>query len=158
MTMEDIGPKPQSFDLETATVENDVYRDVAWTGKYLQLTLMSIPVGGDIGLEVHPETDQFLRLDAGRGLVQMGPAKDQLDFEQVVEDGWCILVPAGLWHNVTNIGEEDMRLYAIYAPVHHAANKVHETAEDAEADEEAGTDEPPAWTVQPEQRATDGHA
>ena len=63
MTMEDIGPKPQSFDLETATVENDVYRDVAWTGKYLQLTLMSIPVGGDIGLEVHPETDQFLRLD-----------------------------------------------------------------------------------------------
>jgi len=158
MTIEDIGPKPQSFDLETATVDNEVYRDVAWTGRYLQLTLMSIPVGGDIGLEVHPETDQFLRLDAGRGLVQMGPAKDQLDFEQEVEDGWCILVPAGLWHNVTNIGDEDMRLYAIYAPVHHAANKVHETAEDAEADEEAGNDEPPAWTVQPAERAEDGHA
>jgi mannose-6-phosphate isomerase-like protein (cupin superfamily) len=158
MTIEDIGPKPQSFDLETATVENEVYRDVAWTGKYLQLTLMSIPVGGDIGLEVHPETDQFLRLDAGRGLVQMGPAEDQLDFEQEVEDGWCILVPAGLWHNVTNIGDEDMRLYAIYAPVHHAANKVHETAADAEADEEAGADEPPSWTVQPPQRAADGHA
>lgn len=158
MTIEDIGPKPQSFDLETATVDNEVYRDVAWTGRYLQLTLMSIPVGGDIGLEVHPETDQFLRLDAGRGLVQMGPAKEQLDFEQEVEDGWCILVPAGLWHNVTNIGDEDMRLYAIYAPVHHAANKVHETAEDAEADEEAGNDEPPAWTVQPAERAEDGHA
>nr|NLI49440.1 cupin domain-containing protein [Propionibacterium sp.] len=158
MTIEDIGPKPQSFDLETATVENEVYRDVAWTGRYLQLTLMSIPVGGDIGLEVHPETDQFLRLDAGRGLVQMGPAKDRLDFEQEVEDGWCILVPAGMWHNVTNIGDEDMRLYAIYAPVHHAANKVHETAEDAEADEKAGNDEPPAWTVQPAERAADGHA
>ncbi len=158
MTIKDIGPEPQSFDLETATVENDVYRDVAWTGRYLQLTLMSIPVGEDIGLEVHPETDQFLRLDAGRGLVQMGPAKDLLDFEQEVEDGWCILVPAGRWHNVTNIGDEPMRLYAIYAPVHHAADKVHATAEDAEADEEAGTDEPPSWTVQPEQRASDGHA
>ena len=79
MTIKDIGPAPHSFDLETATVENPNYRVVAWSGKYLQLTLMSIPVGGDVGLESHPETDQFLRLDAGRGRVQMGPAKDQLD-------------------------------------------------------------------------------
>ena len=95
MTMEDIGPKPQSFDLETATVENDVYRDVAWTGKYLQLTLMSIPVGGDIGLEVHPETDQFLRLDMGEGRCVMGPTKDDLPFSQDVSDGWSVQVPAG---------------------------------------------------------------
>ncbi len=75
MNIEDIGPDPQSFDLETATVENENYRTVAWSGKYLQLTLMSIPVGEDVGLEAHPETDQFLRLDAGRGRVQMGPAE-----------------------------------------------------------------------------------
>ena len=75
MTIKDIGPAPQAFDLETATVENPNYRAVAWSGKYLQLTLMSIPVGGDVGLESHPETDQFLRLDAGRGRVQMGPAE-----------------------------------------------------------------------------------
>ena len=81
LTIKDIGPSPQSFDLESATVENANYRTVAWSGKYLQLTLMSIPVGEDIGLEAHPETDQFLRLDAGRGRVQMGPAKDQLDFD-----------------------------------------------------------------------------
>ena len=75
MTLKDIGPEPQSFDLERATLENTEYRAVVWSGSYLQLTLMSIPVGDDIGLEVHPETDQFLRLDAGRGRVQMGRAR-----------------------------------------------------------------------------------
>jgi len=69
MTIQDIGPEPQCFDLEQATLENSAYRAVAWSGKYLQLTLMSIPVGEDIGLEAHPATDQFLRLDAGRGRV-----------------------------------------------------------------------------------------
>ncbi len=149
MTIKDIGPKPQSFDLETATVDNTNYRTVAWTGKYLQLTLMSIPVGGDVGLEVHPETDQFLRLDAGKGRVQMGKSEKELDFTQEVEDGWAIFVPAGTWHNVTNIGDEPMQLYTVYAPVHHASGIVQKTKEDADADEEAGTDEPPEWTVQP---------
>ena len=158
MTIKDIGPEPQSFDLETATVSNENYRTAAWTGKYLQLTLMSIPVGGDIGLEVHPETDQFLRLDAGRGRVQMGPAKDQLDFEREVEDGWAVLVPAGTWHNITNIGDEPMRLYAVYAPVHHAAGIVQATAEDAARDEDAGTDEPPPWSVHPPAPPADEHA
>ena len=158
MTSDDIGPDPQSFNLEEATVANTNYRTVAWSGKYLQLTLMSIPVGEDIGLEAHPDTDQFLRLDAGRGRVQMGPAKDRLDFEQEVEDGWAIFVPAGLWHNVTNIGDEPMRLYAVYAPVHHAAGKVHATAADAERDEESGSDEPPTWSVQPAGQHSDKHA
>jgi hypothetical protein len=74
--IKDIGPQPQSFDIERATKENTNYRSVAWSGRYLQVTLMSIPAGGDIGLEAHPETDQFLRLDAGSGRVQMGAAKD----------------------------------------------------------------------------------
>ena len=158
MTIQDIGPDPQSFDLERATVENVNYRTVAWSGTYLQLTLMSIPVGGDVGLEAHPDTDQFLRLDAGRGRVQMGPTKDQLDFDQEVGDGWAIMVPAGTWHNVTNVGDEPMQLYAIYAPVHHAAGKIHETAEAAEADEESGADEPPSWSAQPAAHAEDEHA
>jgi mannose-6-phosphate isomerase-like protein (cupin superfamily) len=105
MTIIDIGPDPQSFNLEEATVENANYRTVAWSGRYLQVTLMSIPESGDVGLEMHPETDQFLRLDAGRGRVQMGPSQDNLEFDQEVSDGWCILVPAGTWHNVTNIGD-----------------------------------------------------
>ena len=156
--IKDVGPEPQSFDLEAATVENTNYRTVAWTGRHLQLTLMSIPVGEDIGLEAHPETDQFLRLDAGRGRVQMGPAEDQLDFEREVGDGGAIFVPAGTWHNVTNIGEEPMRLYAVYAPVHHAPGTVQATAGDAEQDESAGRDEPPSWSVQPAEPPPDQHA
>lgn len=146
MTIEDIGPQPQSFNLENCTRENTDYRSVAWSGRYLQVTLMSIPVGSDIGLEMHPETDQFLRLDAGRGRVQIGPAKDQLTFEKEVSDGWCILVPAGSWHNVTNIGEEPMQVYAVYAPAHHKPGKIHKTASDAATDVD---DEPADWSVQP---------
>ena len=96
---------------------------------------MSIPEGGDIGLEVHPETDQFLRLDAGRGRAQMGPSRDNLEFDQEVSDGWCILVPAGIWHNVTNIGDEPLKVYAIYGPPEHPAGTVHATKAEADADE-----------------------
>ncbi len=155
MPIEDIGPKPQSFDLEEATRDNKDYRRVAWSGRYLQVTLMSIPVGGDIGLEMHPETDQFLRLDAGRGRVQIGQSREQLSFDREVSDGWCILVPAGMWHNVTNTGDEPMQVYAIYAPAHHKPGKVHRTAEDAEADKD---DEPAPWSVQPGAARRDQHA
>ena len=154
MTIEDVGPRPQSFDLEQATRDNPSYRTVAWSGRYLQLTLMSFPVGGDIGLEAHPQTDQFLRLDAGRGRVQMGASKDQLTFDQEVSDGWCVLIPAGTWHNVTNIGQEPMQVYAIYAPAHHKPGKVHETASDAEVDTD---DEPAEWSVQPAGIRPDKH-
>lgn len=147
--MHDNGPQPNAFDIETLTLDNGTYRTVMWTGRYLQVTVMSIPVGESIGLEVHPETDQFLRLDGGRGRAVMGPSKDELTFSQDVADGWAIVVPAGMWHDVINTGDEPMHLYAIYAPVHHAPGRVHGSAADAEADEEAGTDEPPAWSVQP---------
>jgi mannose-6-phosphate isomerase-like protein (cupin superfamily) len=158
MTLNDNGPKPNAFDIETATVDNEDYRAVAWTGKYLQVTLMSIPVGESIGLEAHPETDQFLRLDAGTGRVTMGPSKEELTFQQDVEDGWAITVPAGTWHDVINTGDVPMRLYAIYAPVHHAPGIVQATAADAERDEESGADEPPSWSVQPGPGTPDQHA
>ena len=119
MGIADIGPRPQAFDLETETLENPNYRTVAWSGKHLQVTLMSIPANGDIGLEKHGDTDQFIRLDRGRGRAQMGPAKDELTFDEEVTDGWCVIVPAGSWHNITNIGEGSMQVYTIYAPQHH---------------------------------------
>lgn len=149
MEIADNSRQPNAFDIETATRENENYRTVAWTGKYLQVTLMSIPVGSSIGLEVHPETDQFLRLDAGRGKCVMGDSQDDLDFEQEVSDGWSIQVPAGTWHDVINTGDEPMQVYAIYAPSHHAEGIVQPTAEDAAKDEESGEDEPPSWTAQP---------
>lgn len=155
MKIDDIGPKPQSFNLEQATRDNRNYRTAAWSGKYLQVTLMSIPVGGDIGFEIHPDTDQFIRLDAGRGRVQMGASKEQLTFDKEVSDGWCILIPAGTWHNVTNVGDEPMQVYAIYAPAHHKPGKIHETALDAAADKD---DEPAEWSVQPNVTRPDEHA
>lgn len=154
----DNGPRSNAFDIEAATTSNTTYRSVAWTGKYLQVTLMSIPVGESIGLEVHPETDQFLRLETGRGRCVMGPARDDLSFEQEVSDGWAIQVPAGTWHDVINVGEEPMRLYAVYAPTHHAAGITQQTSADADADENAGRDEPPAWSSQPEETPADGKA
>ena len=158
MDITDNGPEPKAFDIEKATRENDNYRVVAWTGKYLQVTLMSIPVGESIGLEAHPETDQFLRLDAGRGRVKMGPAKDELTYQRDVVDGWSIQVPAGTWHDVENTGDEPLRLYTVYAPVHHAAGIVQATAQEAEHDEEKGVDEPPSWAVEPEEGEPDQHA
>jgi mannose-6-phosphate isomerase-like protein (cupin superfamily) len=144
--IKDNGPQPNAFNIESATRENADYRSVAWSGRYLQVTLMSIPVGGDIGLEAHPQTDQFLRMDAGRGLVQMGAARDQLSFRQEVSNGWCVLVPAGTWHNITNTGTTPMQVYTIYAPTHHASGKLQPTAASACADQH---DEPPSWSVQP---------
>lgn len=158
MEITDNGPQPNAFDLETATRENESYRTVAWSGKYLQVTLMSIPVGSSIGLEAHPETDQFLRVDAGRGLAKMGPSEDRLTFQQEVTDGWSIQVPAGTWHDVENIGDVPLQVYVVYAPVHHASGIVQATAEDAERDEESGNDEPPEWSVQPAGDVEDEHA
>ena len=154
MEIVDIGPKPQSFDLESATRDNRNYRSVAWSGRYLQVTLMSIPAGGDIGLEMHAETDQFLRLDAGRGRVEMGSAKDQLSFHKEVSNGWCIMVPAGTWHNITNTGSEPMQVYAIYAPAHHKPGKIQTTAAIANTDTD---DVPAAWSVQPPIEPADQH-
>ena len=151
--MKDIGPKPQAFDIERATKDNPNYRSVVWSGRYLQLTLMSIPVGGDIGLEAHPETDQFVRLDAGSGKVQMGEAKDKLTFEKEISDGWCALVPAGTWHNITNIGKTPLQIYTIYAPAHHKPGKVQKSIAVAEADKD---DKPAAWSEQTK-HAADKH-
>ena len=133
MTIQDSGPRPNAFDIESATKANTTYRTVAWTGKYLQVTLMSIPVGSSIGLETHPETDQFLRIDAGSGQARMGPSEDELT-DTEVGDGWSVQVPAGTWHDVVNTGDEPLQLYAVYAPSHHAQGLVHGTAEDGERD------------------------
>ncbi|HUH52608.1 MAG TPA: cupin domain-containing protein [Microbacteriaceae bacterium] len=130
----DHGPNPYIVDIEDATEENDKFRTTLWTGEKLQLTLMSIPVGGDIGLEVHSDTDQFIRLEEGRGRVQMGPTKDNLTFDKEVSDDWVVLVPLGWWHNITNIGDEPMKVYSIYAPPHHAHGTVHNTQADQEED------------------------
>lgn len=134
MQTQDHGPHPFAVDIEKATLQNTNYRTTIWTGKNLQITLMSIEPGNDIGLEVHHDHDQFLRIEAGRARVQMGPRKDDLSYDREVEDDWILVVPAGSWHNVTNIGDRPLKLYSIYAPPEHPHGTVHATKAIAEAE------------------------
>ncbi len=132
----DYGPEPFVVNLEKATLQNPYFRTALWTGEHLQLTLMSIPVGGEIGLEVHPNFDQFLSLEAGYGLVKMGPSPEKLNYRANVTDGYAIFVPAGTYHNVINVGNSPMKLFSIYAPPAHKRGTVQETKEIADAEEQ----------------------
>ena len=131
----DEGPEPYVVDIEQATLSNENYRTTLWTGANLQMTVMKIEPGRDIGLEVHEDGDQFLRVETGKALVQMGPSEDDLPFEREVEDDWVILVPAGTWHNVVNVGTGPLKVYALYAPPEHPHGTVHATKAEADAAE-----------------------
>ena len=133
-SMPDEGPKPFVTDIEADTLANENYRTTRWTGSNIQMTLMNIEPGHGIGLEVHPDGDQFLRVEAGTARVQMGATEDDLSFDREVSDDWVILVPAGMWHNVTNVGDEPLKIYAIYGPPEHPHGTVHSTKADADAD------------------------
>jgi len=125
--LRDYGQSPLVVNIDQAAKENKTYRTALWTGKHFQVTLMSINVGDDIGLEVHPTTDQFIRIEEGQGLVQMGDSKDKLDFQVMAYDDYAIMIPAGKWHNVTNTGNTPLKIYVIYAPPEHPYGTVHET-------------------------------
>ena len=122
-------------DIERQTLENGTFRTVLFTGSHQQLTVMRLTPGEDIGLEMHPNTDQFLRIESGNARVEFGKTKDSIDETHDVEDDWAIIVPAGTWHNVVNTGDGDVRLYSLYAPPEHPDGTVHRTKADAEAEE-----------------------
>ncbi|WP_459910785.1 cupin domain-containing protein [Desulfotomaculum defluvii] len=132
----DYGPYPFVINIEQAAKQNNNFRLALWTGRYLQLTLMSINVGEDIGLEMHPNLDQFIRIEEGVGLVLMGDRKDRLDFQAYVCDDYVFVIPAGKWHNLINMGNKPIKLYSIYAPPQHPHGTVHRTKADAEEAEE----------------------
>ena len=125
--VKDYGREPFVVNINEAAKHNSTYRTALWTGNHLQVTLMSIKVGEDIGLEIHPNIDQFLRIEQGQGVVQMGKRKDRLNFVQNVYDDFAIMIPAGTWHNVTNTGNTPLKLYSIYAPPQHPPGTVHLT-------------------------------
>lgn len=127
MNLKDYGAEPFVVNIEEATKQNNTYRTALWTGKNLQVTVMSINIGEDIGLEVHNTIDQFLRIEEGEGRVQMGDSKEQLNFEEKAQAGYAVMVPARKWHNVTNIGDKPLKIYSIYAPVQHPHGTIHET-------------------------------
>jgi mannose-6-phosphate isomerase-like protein (cupin superfamily) len=122
-------------DIERATLENDTFRTVLYTGTHVQLTVMRLAPGEDIGREAHPHLDQFLRVESGSGRVELGRTEDAPEETHDVQDDWAIIVPAGVWHNVVNDGEGEMKLYSLYAPPEHPVGTVHPTKEDAAAAE-----------------------
>ena len=130
--IKDYGPNPFVVNIEELTKENNTFRTALWTGKHLQITLMSIDVGDDIGLEMHPDVDQFIRIEEGTGLVEMGDEKNNLTFKKNVYDDYAFVIPAGKWHNLKNIGNTPIKLYSIYAPPNHKFGTVHNTKSDEE--------------------------
>lgn len=135
MMFRDYGPQPFVIDINQATKQNNSFRTALWTGSQLQVTLMSLGVGEDIGLEMHPDVDQFLRIEQGQGITQMGKSKDNLTYKRHVGDDSAIFIPAGTWHNLTNTGNMPLKLYSIYAPPNHPFGTTHLTKADAIAAE-----------------------
>ncbi|WP_077325590.1 cupin domain-containing protein [Virgibacillus siamensis] len=134
--LKDHGREPYVVDIEEAAKKNKNFRTTLWTGDHLQLTVMRIEIGEDIGLEMHPDVDQFLRIEEGQAVVRMGDAQDHLYLEEKIDDDNAVVVPAGTWHNIINIGRRPLKLYTIYAPPEHPFGTVHKTKADAIAAEE----------------------
>ena len=127
----DRGKKPVVEDIEAMTLANENYRTTIWSGSKLQVTVMTIQPGDDVGLEIHEGIEQFLRIEAVEGLCEMGPSETDLSFRQEVKDGSAIFVPADTWHNISNTGSVPLKLYTIYAGPDHVPGTVHPTHQDA---------------------------
>ena len=117
-------------NIEKLTEENDLFRRVLYTGHNLQLVLMAIQPGEEIGEEVHDDRDQFFRIEAGTGEIWIDKVRNKVK----ADDG--IIVPQGALHNVVNTGSEPLKLYTIYGPPEHVDGTIHKTcAEASEAHE-----------------------
>ncbi len=123
--------KGYKVDIESASIENNNFRRVLYTSHHMQLVLMSLKPGEEIGEEIHDENDQFFRVEEGHGTCTIDGN------EYAIKDGDVIVVPAGAKHNVVNTDESaELKLYTIYAPPHHRDGLVHRTKEEAEKFEE----------------------
>lgn len=117
-------------NIEEKTEQNNFFRQVLYTGKHTQLVVMSLLPGEEIGMEVHPQVDQFFRIEEGR-------AKVIIDGEEhEVDEGFAIIVPAGSQHNVVNTGSNPLKLYTLYSPPNHPDGTIHPTRAEAMAAEE----------------------
>lgn len=128
----DKGKEPWVMNIEESTIENPHYRIAEWTGESLQMVLMSLKPGEVIVLERHDQVDQFIRIEQGEAQVLMGKDKKELSYEKTVSDDWAIFVPAGFYHKITNSGNNDLKLYTIYAPAVHPKGVLNKTFKEAE--------------------------
>lgn len=112
-------------NIERDTLANEDFRRVLFTGPNMQLVLMTLRPGEDIGLETHDDHDQFIRIEAGTGVARLSGEETRL------EDGSIVVIPAGVEHNIMNTSQEPLRLYTLYSPPEHADGTVHHTRNDA---------------------------
>jgi mannose-6-phosphate isomerase-like protein (cupin superfamily) len=122
-------------DIEALTLDNQNFRTVVHTGGHTQLTLMRLLPGEEIGWESHGHLDQFLRIEEGTGELDLGATEDAVDETHPVEDDWAMIIPAGTWHNVRNVGAGELKLYSLYSPPEHPDGTVHRTKAEADAAE-----------------------
>ena len=124
-------------NVERETLDNDTFRTVLVTGEHTQLTVMRLGPGEDIGREAHDHNDQFIRIEQGTARVELGTTEDAVDETHDVQDDWAAIIPAGIWHNVVNTGEGELKLYSLYSPPEHPDGTVHRTKAEAEEAERA---------------------
>ncbi len=122
-------------NIEEATLGNTNFRTALFTGTSMQLTVMRLAPGEEIGVEMHDHRDQFIRVEHGRARVTLGPERDRVAETHDLEDDWVVIIPGGTWHNVVNTGDGDLKLYSLYAPPEHPDGTVHVTKADADAAE-----------------------
>lgn len=131
VSIKDYGAEPMVLNIEDYTSSNENFRTALWTGSNLQVTLMTIPVKGEVGLELHNNIDQFFRIEEGKARVMVGDTQDNMPFNQIAEADFAIFIPAGKWHNVINIGDKPLKLYTIYAPAEHPHGTIHKTQQES---------------------------
>ena len=132
MEQREFGPNPYVANPENLAEKNSDFRVAVWTGEYLQMTIMCIPVCGEIGLEIHEDTDQLIRVELGSAVVRMGKCRNNMDYCRTLCRGDAVFVPAGTWHNVMNTGNEALKVSSVYAPPHHPRGTVQHTKDIAE--------------------------
>ena len=133
---QDLGAKPSIINLHKETLCNENFRTALWTGTYLQITMMSIPVGGEIGLEMHDDLDQIIKIEQGCANVYMGDCKHTVAFKGKANANSAIMIPSGTWHNISNACTCPLKVYSVYAPPQHPFGTIHETKLDSDLSED----------------------
>lgn len=131
---QDNGREPYALYVRKTALINQNFRTAIWTGRYLQMTVMCIAPQGEIGMESHSDTDQFIRIECGTAIVMMGECKTRLEYCRQLGEGDGVFVPAGMWHNIKNPGNGSLKISSIYAPPHHPKGTVQRLKADVQSE------------------------
>ena len=123
------------INVKKASCFNDNFRKEIWTGKNAQITVMSIPVGGEIGLEMHDNLDQILVIEYGIATVYSGKSKNSVTFKGYANNECAVIIPAGTYHNLINEQNFPLKLFSIYAPPQHPVGTIHKTKFDSDLED-----------------------